>query len=186
MKVALATNRGGLEDMVSPIFGRTPTFTIVEVDEGKIKSVEVVENTFASASGGAGIRAAELIANKGAKVVIGGNFGPNVFMVFNQAGIEAFVAHGITVKEAVEKYLRGELQRFSSGAGGFFGGRGIGKGMGMGMGRRTSLFYAPPSPAVPPSPPPSPPTSTNLEERLSKLEKDIEEIKKMIKELKEK
>ncbi len=176
MKMALATNRGGLEDMVSPTFGMTPTFTIVEVDEGKIKRVEVIENTFANAFGGAGIRAAELIANKGAKVAIAGNFGPNVFMVFSQAGIEAFVAHGITVKEAVEKYLRGELQRFSPGAG-FVGGRG------MGMGKRMRAFYAPPSPTTPPT---TPASSINLEERISRLEKDIAEIKKMIKELKEK
>ncbi|RLF61007.1 MAG: dinitrogenase iron-molybdenum cofactor [Thermoplasmata archaeon] len=179
MKIAVATNVGGENDTVSPVFGRTPTFTIVEVKDGEIVNVEVVSNTFVSAPGGAGIRAAELVANKGVKAVIAGNFGPNVFMVFGQAGIEAFIAHGITVREAVEKYLRGELQKFTPGTGTFFGGRG------MGMGKGMRAFYTPPPP--PATPPPTTPASpVNLEERISRLEKDIAEIKKMIKELKEK
>ncbi len=106
MKIVVATQgKGGLEDQVSPVFGRAPTFTIVEVENEKIGKVEVKPNPSASAFGGAGIQAAQFIANQGAKVVIAGNFGPNASMVLNQAGIEVFISVG-KVREAVEDYLK--------------------------------------------------------------------------------
>ncbi len=109
MKIIVATNKGGLEDDVSPVFGRCQTFTIVEVDGNEIKNVEVTPNQFASAVHGAGIQAGQWIVSQKAKAVIAGNFGPNVTAILQQAGIEMVVTQG-KVKDAVEKYLRGELR----------------------------------------------------------------------------
>ena len=36
MKIAVSTTKGGLEDNVSQIFGRCPTFTLVEVNDKEI------------------------------------------------------------------------------------------------------------------------------------------------------
>jgi len=109
MKIIVATNRGGLEDDVSPVFGRCQTFTIIEAEGSEIKNVEVVPNQFAYAVHGAGIQAGQWVVSQKAKAVIAGNFGPNVSSILQQAGIEMIVAQG-KVKEVVEKYLRGKLR----------------------------------------------------------------------------
>ncbi len=108
MKIIVATNKGGLGDSVSGVFGRCQTFTIVEAEGGEIKGAEVVPNQFSAAVHGAGIQAAQWVANQGAKAVIAGNFGPNAAGILQQAGVETVVAQGI-VREVVEKYLKGEL-----------------------------------------------------------------------------
>ena len=43
-RIAIPTkSQGGLEDVVSDVFGRANTFTILEVEKRVIKSVEVLE-----------------------------------------------------------------------------------------------------------------------------------------------
>jgi len=145
MRICAATNKGGLEDTVLEIFGRCPTYTFVEVEGKKIKDAEIVQNQFAMAAGGAGIQASQFVAGKGANVVIGGNYGPNALPILNQAGIKVVSAFGMTVKDAVTKYLNGELQEISqptrssyagmpAGGMGRAGGAGRGGGFGRGHG----------------------------------------------------
>jgi predicted Fe-Mo cluster-binding NifX family protein len=78
------------------------------------------------ATGGAGIQAAQTIANNGVKVVITGNVGPNAFGALSAAGIEIVTGAFGSVKEVVEKFKRGEFQRTGAPTvGGHFGmGRG--------------------------------------------------------------
>lgn len=109
MKIIVATNRGGLEDDVSPVFGRCQTFTIIEAEGNEIKNVEVLPNQFSSAIHGAGVQTGQWVVSQGAKAVIAGNFGPNVTAVLQQAGIEMITAQG-NVKDVVERYLKGELK----------------------------------------------------------------------------
>ena len=130
MKIAASTAKGGLDDVVIEIFGRAPCFTIVEVDGGEIKNVEVVKNENAMASGGAGIAAAQLMIDKGVSSVLTGNLGPNAYNVLSSAGINVYRAAGMTVREAVEKLLSGGLETVTPSGGG-----GRGRGMG-GMGGR--------------------------------------------------
>lgn len=175
MKIAVATNAGGLEDSVSSVFGRCQSYTIIEADNGEITDVTVIPNQFASAVHGAGIQAGQFVAGRGVKAVISGNFGPNVAAIFQQSGIETVVAQG-TVKDVVERYLKGELQ--SSSHQSFMGG---------GKGHRVH-------PPVPQPPPPSPVQSgppadrkeemAMLEEELRRMEDMLEDMKKRIEELK--
>ena len=110
MKIAVSATKGDLEATVDPRFGRCAYFVIVEVEGGRIKDFEVVENKAAMAFGGAGIQAAQIVANKGAEIVITGNMGPNAFAALSMAGIKVVVgATGMKVKQAVEMYLKGEL-----------------------------------------------------------------------------
>lgn len=137
MRIVVATTEGGLDDQVSPVFGRAQTFTIVEVEGEEIKGASVIQNPYVNAPGGAGIQAAQLVASEGPEAVLAGNFGPNVAGVLSQAGIEMYLAGGISVEEAVHKYLKGELSPVAAGAAGpMYGGMGMGMGMGMGRGRR--------------------------------------------------
>ena len=151
MMIAAATNTGGLEDQISTIFGRCPTYTFVEVEGNEIKNAVVEPNPAASAAGGAGIQAAQFIVGKKVKAVLAGEFGPNATGVLTSAGVEMISVRGMTVREAIERYLRGELKGtpVSGGysapqvgeqlppppAGAYGGGYGYGRGMGMGRGR---------------------------------------------------
>ena len=92
MKICISTTNGGLDDQISMVFGRCPTFTFVDVEEKEIKNVDVVPNEFAEAAGGAGIQAAQLVAGKGANVMIAGNYGPNAFPILNPAGVQVISA----------------------------------------------------------------------------------------------
>jgi len=139
LKIVVATQEGGVEDQVSPVFGRCQTYTIVDAENGEIKNAEVTQNRYANAMSGAGIQAAGFVANQDAEAVISGNFGPNVASVFNQAGIKMVPASGMSVREAVLKYINGELEPVSdatsAGKRVMGGGR---RGMGMGRGMRRS------------------------------------------------
>ncbi|AEH24877.1 NifB/NifX family molybdenum-iron cluster-binding protein [Pyrococcus yayanosii] len=110
MRIVVTTIRGGLDDFVNQAFGRTPTFTIVDVENGEIMNAQVVPNPAANASRGAGIQAAQFCIEQGADVVIAGRFGPNSYQVLQAAGIRIVSAPStMTVKEAVKAFLRGEL-----------------------------------------------------------------------------
>lgn len=136
MKIAVSASGDNLDSMVDTRFGRCPYFIIVETERNKIKGHEAVENTGGQAMRGAGITAAQLVANKDVKVVISGNMGPNAFNVLSQSGIKIFTGvYGITVKEAVQSYLKGEFKEMKAPAmPGFGPERGMGRGMGKGRG----------------------------------------------------
>lgn len=108
MKVCIASNQGGLEDSICPIFGRCPSFTIVDVENGEIQNVEVRKNQHAQAAGGAGIQAAQFVANQGSEACIAGNFGPNAYRVLARAGVQAYAAEG-NIEEIVSAYLNNQL-----------------------------------------------------------------------------
>jgi predicted Fe-Mo cluster-binding NifX family protein len=165
-----ATTTGGLEDQVSPVFGRAPTFTVVEVEDGKILGASVIDNPFQNAAGGAGIRAAQFIAEKRPRAVFAGNFGPNVSEILAGIGIDMVPVSGRTVRQAVEDYLAGRLGAFTPPPMGF----------GPGMGRRWGGFRGA-GPAFPGS---GPEDIASLRERLSRLEKELSEVKRKLSELK--
>lgn len=186
MKICVATNQGGLEDQISPVFGRCPTFTFVDVEGNEIKNVEIIPNEFAEAMGGAGIQAAQFVANRGIKAVIAGNYGPNAYPILNQAGVDAIVAQG-NVKDVVMKYIEGELKPVAQPTTPRYGGMGIGRGRGMGRGGGRGMCRGMRSMLSQPN---VMPTQTKeqemqmLETQAKQLEDQLNEIKKRIDELK--
>ena len=71
LRIAIATNgKDGLEDVVSTVFGRAKTFTIVNAEDEKIKSVTVVENPGLSYKHGAGPIVAKMLVDKDVDMVI--------------------------------------------------------------------------------------------------------------------
>jgi len=126
MRVCVSATANSLDAPVDPRFGRCPYFIIVDLETMRF---EAVPNMASGAIGGAGIQAAQIVASKGVKVVITGNVGPNAFQALSAAGIKIVTGAYETVREAIEKYKRGELREISSPTvGGHFG-------MGMGRGR---------------------------------------------------
>jgi len=149
MKLAVSASGGDLSAPVDARFGRCAYFIIVDSETMEFESLA---NSSMGAMSGAGIQTAQMIANKGTEVVLTGNCGPNAFQTLSAAGIKIVVGVTGTVREAVERFKRGELQsipqanvqaHFGAGAGsgavpgspGAFSGMGGGRGMGMGGGR---------------------------------------------------
>lgn len=95
-----------MQAQLDPRFGRCNYFVIVNP---QTMQFEAIQNVAAYATGGAGIQAAQTIANKGVNVVITGNIGPNAFDALSAAGIEIATLASGTVKDAVEKYRLGNL-----------------------------------------------------------------------------
>ena len=106
MKVAVTSRGTTLDDQVDPRFGRCANFVVVETDD---MSFEAVQNGNAAAGGGAGIQSAQLVAERGVKVVLTGNCGPNAFRTLEAAGIDVVVGAAGTVREAVEQFKAGEI-----------------------------------------------------------------------------
>ena len=126
MRICVSASANSLDAPVDPRFGRCPYFVIVD---SETMQFEAVPNLASGAVGGAGIQAAQIIASKGAKVVITGNVGPKAFQALSAAGIKIITGAYGTVREVVEKYKRGELKETNAPTvGGHFG-------MGMGGGR---------------------------------------------------
>ncbi len=129
MKICVSASAGSLDAQVDPRFGRCPYFVIVD---SETMEFEAIPNMAAGAMGGAGIQAAQTIAGKGVKVLVTGNVGPNAFQALSTAGIKIVVGASGTVREAVEKFEKGELNEArASTVGSHFG-------MGTGRGRRRS------------------------------------------------
>ncbi len=110
MKVAISSTGNTLESQVDPRFGRCAYFIIAEVESGKLKEWKAIPNPGMAAMGGAGISAAQKVADEGVKTIITGNIGPRAAAVFQQVGIQVYQATG-TVKEALESWIKGELPR---------------------------------------------------------------------------
>lgn len=148
MKIAVSATEGNMDAMIDPRFGRCAYFMIVETEgtdkNAKIKESEAVQNTATQAMRGAGVTAAQIVVNKGVNVVLTGNVGPNAFGALSQSGMKIITGvGGMTVKDAVQKYLNGELKETAQPTNPGFGprvgpdaGRGMGGGRGRGVGRR--------------------------------------------------
>ena len=130
MKICVSAVANSLDAQLDPRFGRCPYFVIVDSESMQF---EAIPNMASGATGGAGIQAAQIIANNGVKVVITGNVGPNAFQALSAAGIKIVTGVFGTVREAVEKYKKGELRETGAPTvGGHFG---MGRGQGQGRGR---------------------------------------------------
>jgi len=108
MKICVTAGAASLDAPVDPRFGRCPFFVIVDVDSMDVNSVA---NTYAGESSGVGIQAAQTIARQGAKALVTGNIGPNALQTLISANIDVYQLQGVTVRDAVDKFKRGELTK---------------------------------------------------------------------------
>ncbi|MFX0094195.1 MAG: NifB/NifX family molybdenum-iron cluster-binding protein [Candidatus Hodarchaeota archaeon] len=133
MKIAISATGKEVTSPVDPRFGRCSFFQIIETDT--VEVLEVFSNTAINAVGGAGIQAAQNIANKGVKAVISGHFGPNAYQTLTTAGIQCIAGATGTVSEVVTQYIAGKLKPASGPTGPAHAGMGGGRGSGRGRDR---------------------------------------------------
>lgn len=117
MKICVTSDGQGLDASVNPNFGRAPYFLFIE---SETETVEAVQNN--PGAHGAGVQAAQLVADRGACVVLTGSIGPNAYQGLSAAAIEVYTGARGSVKDALEAYRSGQLSRTEGPIGGRHGG----------------------------------------------------------------
>ncbi len=112
MKIGVPTmGDKGLEETVGGHFGRSPTFTVVDL---KTNDVKVLSNT--SEHFGGVKQAPEILAEAGVEVMLCQGLGPRAISMFEQFGIEVYVgadSDGTTVSDVLKAFQSGLLHEVS-------------------------------------------------------------------------
>lgn len=107
MKIAITATAPNLDAEIDPRFGRCQYFIIADP---ATMEFEGVQNSSATAGGGAGIAAAQSLTNKNIEAVLTGNCGPNAYGVLGAAGIKAITGVTGKVRDAIQAYKSGQLK----------------------------------------------------------------------------
>jgi len=76
LKIAVPTKEyAGLDDIVSEVFGKAKTFAIVDVENGQIKKVRVIDNPATSYNYGSGLVAVKTLADLKVNCVMAAELG---------------------------------------------------------------------------------------------------------------
>ncbi|MEA3398145.1 MAG: NifB/NifX family molybdenum-iron cluster-binding protein [Patescibacteria group bacterium] len=89
-------------------FGRCNFFIFAEIVNGKIANIKAAKNNAAAQSGGAGISAAEQVADSGVNILFAENIGPKADNVLRQLDIKTIAASGLAA-DAVTQYIKANL-----------------------------------------------------------------------------
>jgi predicted Fe-Mo cluster-binding NifX family protein len=101
MRIAISTDG----EYVSGHFGRCPSFTIVEIEKGEIKSKQIIDNP-----GHHPGFIPEFLHGKGVDCIVAGGIGKKASGFFNQYGVEIIAGVIGTVEETLEKLKKGTLK----------------------------------------------------------------------------
>lgn len=189
MKIAVTSTGPTLNDSLDPRFGRCVCFVIVETND---MSFEAFDNESIALGRGAGIQSAQFLASKNIDAVITGNCGPKALQTLSAAKIKIFSGQSGTVREVVERYIKGDIKSAGTsnvsdhsgmGSGSYIdqgmrkgcgGGMGMGRGMGMGGGRDLSASDMPRQ---------SGSAMLSKEEKLKRLKNQVNELRQQIEDL---
>jgi len=130
-KVCVSATGSSIDSQIDPRFGRCAYFIVADADT---MDYQHMPNAAYESPHGAGIQAAQVVANQKVQAVITGMVGPNAHRVLSAAGIEIITGVSGTVRDAIQRYKAGQLRGGQDPSGGF--GFGPGRGRGGGLGRR--------------------------------------------------
>jgi len=112
MKIAITSYGKDLSSKTDRSFGRAKWFVLMDTETGAFEAHSNEQNV--NAAQGAGIQAAQNVANLGAEVVLTGNVGPNAFRTLSAASIGIFIVKAdMTVEQALSEWKEGKLQETS-------------------------------------------------------------------------
>jgi predicted Fe-Mo cluster-binding NifX family protein len=114
MKVAITAGGENLNSPVDRVFGRARWFVIADQDGANLKVLENSQNV--NAAQGAGIQAAQQIADQSVDAVLTGNVGPNAFRALEAASIKVFQFGSdiLTISDALAAWKEGRLQEVTA------------------------------------------------------------------------
>ena len=109
MKICIPTiGNKGMDDVVGEHFGRVPTYTVVDLDKNEVK---IIPNT-SHHMGGHG-DPPEIMLKEGVNVMICQGLGRRAISMFEGFGIDVYIGAYGTVKDAVDAFKQGKLQKAS-------------------------------------------------------------------------
>ncbi|HIH73289.1 MAG: Uncharacterized protein XD43_0100 [Thermococcales archaeon 44_46] len=103
VKAALPTSKGGLDERVHESLVRAETFTLVELEDGEIKDVKVLENPYKDEPYGAGSKVALFLVNLGVNVLLTPMDCPKGKAILEAGGVKIIkVKPGKRVEEVIK------------------------------------------------------------------------------------
>ncbi len=106
MKIALPVDSNSRETGICPSFGRAPYFLIYETET---KKSTFIDNSAIASQGGAGIKAAQVIIDQGATILITPRCGENAAEVITAAGIKIYKTTSDSVADNIAAFTQGKL-----------------------------------------------------------------------------
>jgi predicted Fe-Mo cluster-binding NifX family protein len=111
MKIAIPATGNDVNSIISPRFGRSANYLIVDTQTDDVKQIP---NPAAGAARGAGVAAAQIIAGEKVDGVAAVSIGPNAYQALTAASIDVYQApNGSAVKDIVEQISEGSLKKIS-------------------------------------------------------------------------
>lgn len=101
MKIAISTDGKN----VSPHFGRCPSFTLIDLEEGKVVNKVEVENP-----GHAPGYIPQFLHEKGVQQIVCGGMGMRAQGLFTEFGVETILGVEGSINEVIEKLEKGLLE----------------------------------------------------------------------------
>lgn len=106
MRIGISAKGRTLDSLLDERFGRCEYFLIYDT---KNEQVNILENEGQTASGGAGIKAAQQLIDEKVDLLITGHLGPNAYELVEKSGIKAYECKTMTISEAIQKLDNDEL-----------------------------------------------------------------------------
>ncbi len=108
MKIGVSAQGKTLDSLLDERFGRCEYFLIYD---SKSEQINILENKGQTASGGAGIKAAQQLIDEKVDLIITGHLGPNAYELMDKAEIKAYMCKSMAIGSAIEKYKNNELSQ---------------------------------------------------------------------------
>ncbi len=102
MKICITSKGDNIASEMDERFGRCGYFIFYDT---VTKQIDVMKNIFAESGGGAGTKAAQLMAEKGVETLVTGHLGENASAGINAAGIKVKNETNKKVSEIISSFL---------------------------------------------------------------------------------
>lgn len=105
MKIMLPLDEDKLS--ICPVFARAPFFMVYDGDS---KETTCMPNPATNEQGGAGIKAAQIVVDNGATILITPRCGENAAEIFKEADVKIYKSQGTDAAANIAAFLDGKLQ----------------------------------------------------------------------------
>jgi predicted Fe-Mo cluster-binding NifX family protein len=109
MKIAVTSQGETADAAVDPRFGRARFLLVVDLDGDRVEAVDNAANL--NATQGAGVQAAQRVAELGVQAVLTGHVGPKAFAALTAANVPVYAGAQGTVRETLAAFRAGRLTR---------------------------------------------------------------------------
>jgi predicted Fe-Mo cluster-binding NifX family protein len=103
-KICLTASDKTMDSKIDPRFGRAAYFHILDPSS---RQIEIVTNPNLEEAHGAGIKTAQMLVDRGVRIILTGRVGPKADQVLQAAGVQVIGVTGGTIREAIQNLARG-------------------------------------------------------------------------------